>query len=264
MPKNSQAINNKNIQKDPNFPQGFTKVDHNNVSIFEILDSFEGQTKPDWVAHLHHDFELNAGTLNTRSLNYFVTCWGWGHRRVKRFFEARRTIAELMQRTCRENDESKPSNGAGSGGQATEKRQESDGKATESCRQLNKEKEEEQEKEKRVDKSTPKKITLPEWLPMEAWLDFVEHRKALKSPLTAKAAELAIKDLGKFRQSGNDPVEVINRSILQGWKGLFELPDQKPKGHGPSGGGGHMTAAERIKAKNAEDMRRLENGEVLF
>lgn len=70
-------------------------------------------------------------------------------------------------------------------------------------------------------------LTLPEWLDREVWANFVKHRG---SKFTDNAQELAIQKLDAFRHRGHDPTAIINESIANGWKGLFE-----PKGGVTSG-----------------------------
>ena len=80
-------------------------------------------------------------------------------------------------------------------------------------------------------KKRPKEILiLPEWLPESAWSDFIEFRKSIpRSPFNLQAQKLALRKLEELREQGHDPVEVINQSILNGWKGLFPLKqDQGP------------------------------------
>ncbi len=57
----------------------------------------------------------------------------------------------------------------------------------------------------------------------EAMNDFIEFRKKIKSPMTDRAIQLAIKKLKKLSNSVDEQVEIINQSIMNGWKGLFEL-----------------------------------------
>lgn len=73
-------------------------------------------------------------------------------------------------------------------------------------------------------------IDIPDWLNLESWNSFVEHRKNLKAPLTDHAKKLAISKLAELRESGNDPDHVIAQSILNGWKGLFEHKSSKRNG----------------------------------
>ncbi len=45
-------------------------------------------------------------------------------------------------------------------------------------------------------------------------------RKRLSTP-TERAVQLLVKDLEKYKIDGDDPNEIINQSIKNGWKGLF-------------------------------------------
>jgi len=79
-------------------------------------------------------------------------------------------------------------------------------------------------------------VQLPEWLPQAAWEDWLAHRKAMKAPFTQRAAELSISVLDRLRGEGQDPVAVINESVLRGWTGLFPLR-QASAGGAPAQGG---------------------------
>ncbi len=65
--------------------------------------------------------------------------------------------------------------------------------------------------------------------------DFIAHRKAMKKPLTERAAELIVLQLAGCR----DPTAVINQSIMNGWQGVF------PKRE--AGGKNDGAAADRAK-----------------
>lgn len=77
--------------------------------------------------------------------------------------------------------------------------------------------------------------TLPSWLPVQSWKDWLDHRGASHGKFTRRAQELAIKTLDQLRLQGNDPVDVIERSIASGWKGLFALDHNKGKPKGQPG-----------------------------
>ena len=58
----------------------------------------------------------------------------------------------------------------------------------------------------------------------KAFEDYVEYRKKAKSPMTEKAVSLAIKKLQELSSGDNDKaILIIEQSIMNGWKGLFEL-----------------------------------------
>lgn len=69
----------------------------------------------------------------------------------------------------------------------------------------------------------PEPIALPPWLPQDLWDEFIAHRKAMRSPLTAHAQKLAIKKLDELRRDGHDPRAVIEQTILNGWKSFYPL-----------------------------------------
>lgn len=77
---------------------------------------------------------------------------------------------------------------------------------------------------------------LPEWIDRETWDAFLLMRKKAKAAPTDKAQELLIKDLEKFRAAGDDPNEVLNQSIKNGWKGLFPLKNNGGNGNGKNTG----------------------------
>lgn len=69
-------------------------------------------------------------------------------------------------------------------------------------------------------------LEIPDWLPADAWREYVAHRKAIRKPMaTDYAKKLAIGTLGKLRDAGHEPKAVIDQSIGNGWQGLFELKD---------------------------------------
>jgi hypothetical protein len=79
----------------------------------------------------------------------------------------------------------------------------------------------------------------PAWLPVGTWQAFIDHRRALKHPLTADAARITLRDLAKAREWGHDPVALVEAAIGNGWRGCV-FPDkhfQPPAAAVPGGGG---------------------------
>ena len=64
----------------------------------------------------------------------------------------------------------------------------------------------------------------------ETLIDFVESRKKLKSPFTAVAFTRMLKKLDGLANGDSEKIEIINNSIINGWKGIFELKDKPTKG----------------------------------
>lgn len=103
--------------------------------------------------------------------------------------------------------------------------------------------------------------SLPDWLPKESWDAYQQHRIDIKKTLTKKAAELAIRELGYLRSLGNDPVAVIEQSILNGWRGLFALKHAR-NGY-PNGSNRAQTKHERqLEIANEIRSRAQQHGDV--
>lgn len=63
----------------------------------------------------------------------------------------------------------------------------------------------------------------------KAILDFIDHRKQIKDPMTDRAVELMIRELNKLSSDTTVQIEILNQSILNGWKGIFELKQKENK-----------------------------------
>ena len=61
---------------------------------------------------------------------------------------------------------------------------------------------------------------------LEALREFESFRKKIKAPLTEKAKELLVQNLQKLSSNSDEQIEILNQSILNGWKGVFELRSQ--------------------------------------
>ena len=57
----------------------------------------------------------------------------------------------------------------------------------------------------------------------ELWQQFVETRKALRSPLTQHGAALLVARLNRLCNEGQNPTAVVEQSIERGWKGFFPV-----------------------------------------
>ena len=64
----------------------------------------------------------------------------------------------------------------------------------------------------------------------QAFINFIEMRKKIKAPMTDKAIDLSISKLKELSNGDNDKaIAIINQSIINCWKGLFPLKEEKPK-----------------------------------
>ena len=93
-------------------------------------------------------------------------------------------------------------------------------------------------------------IDLPEWLSQEVWDAFVEMRIKIKHPLTEYAQMLAIKKLTRLRNQGEDANEILEKAILNSWRGIYSQKDERDKnggnGHGVNQGHTQKTATRGV------------------
>lgn len=91
----------------------------------------------------------------------------------------------------------------------------------------------------------PKVVTfvLPEWVDRDAWDGFEEMRKKQRAPLTDQARKLALATLEKLRMAGHNPAMVLDQSVMNCWKGLFELRGNFTNG-GSNGNGNYRTKSD--------------------
>ena len=66
--------------------------------------------------------------------------------------------------------------------------------------------------------------------------NFVEMRKAIKRPITARGLELAVKKLQQMTSNIAEQVDIVNQSTMNSWQGFFPLKrlDERQK-HAPKG-----------------------------
>ena len=88
-------------------------------------------------------------------------------------------------------------------------------------------------KDKEEDKKENKKRTPAVYYPTDdllnqAFTDYVDMRKKIKSPMTERAIQLAMGNLEKLSGGDNDiAVQILEQSVMNSWKGLFALKDDK-------------------------------------
>ena len=64
---------------------------------------------------------------------------------------------------------------------------------------------------------------------LEIWKEYKTYRQNGKGKFTPYAQQLALTKLETLRDEGNDPSEVIRRTIECGWSGLFPLKENNQK-----------------------------------
>lgn len=68
---------------------------------------------------------------------------------------------------------------------------------------------------------------LPDFINQNTWISFIEMRKKIKAMPTIKAQELIIEKLSRLKDEGQEPNKVLEQSIMNGWKGVFSVKDDK-------------------------------------
>ena len=62
--------------------------------------------------------------------------------------------------------------------------------------------------------------------------DFIRHREQIKQPMTENAVRLMIGKLEKMTTDNNEKIQILEESIMNGWKGIFPLKDGQKKQDG--------------------------------
>jgi hypothetical protein len=84
-------------------------------------------------------------------------------------------------------------------------------------------------------------------VPPDAWAEWVDHRKAIKKPMSDGTAKRILRELEKFHQErGHDPTAVLHQSIDNGWTGVFELKG-KGRGRADQSRGGFQSAIDEAR-----------------
>ncbi|WP_048780727.1 replication protein [Pantoea vagans] len=95
----------------------------------------------------------------------------------------------------------------------------------------------------------PLSAALPEWLSQQTWESWVSYRKDLKKPIKSQqTVTQALNLLDRSRAKGFPPEEIINKSIANGWQGLFE-PDNS-RGPARQHSAPSRAVAERFSEKD--------------
>lgn len=102
----------------------------------------------------------------------------------------------------------------------------------------------------------PVKLAIPDWVPREQWLAFVDMRKKIKAPLTDHAAKLAIGELDKLRAQGHAPGAVLDNCILKNYRGIFPPPANTSTPNTTIAAVGVPANLEAVQAEEAEFVRK--------
>lgn len=110
-------------------------------------------------------------------------------------------------------------------------------------------KKERKEEKKEDGRAVTLALDIPSWLPADVWADWVAHRKHIRKPMSAKAAEYTIRSIEKLRRQGHDPRALIELAIMSGWQGIYAPKGgQKPQPYR----NGFVAVAERLANEESE------------
>ena len=91
---------------------------------------------------------------------------------------------------------------------------------------------------------------------LEAWEGFVEHRKAIRAPLTPRAVTLTANELERLAPGNDDKkAAILDQSVERGWRGVFPLKDNTNQRHG-----GNVHREQTVEEMYAEAQEILKNG----
>lgn len=74
-------------------------------------------------------------------------------------------------------------------------------------------------------------LDLPIWVPEPTWKAYAEMRSKMRCPLTPHATILIFKKLKAWMEAGQNPQDVLEQSIVNGWRGVFELKGENGNGN---------------------------------
>jgi hypothetical protein len=75
---------------------------------------------------------------------------------------------------------------------------------------------------KKKDAATSVAMDFPDWMPMDTWYAFIQMRKRIGKPATDYAIKLIVEKLEKFKNSGQDVKQILEKSITSSWQDVFE------------------------------------------
>ena len=70
---------------------------------------------------------------------------------------------------------------------------------------------------------------LPAWLDADLWRDFIANRKGIKKPMTEVGQKRMLMKLLRWHERGIDVNECLERSLINGWKDIYEPDARRPK-----------------------------------
>lgn len=70
-------------------------------------------------------------------------------------------------------------------------------------------------------------VTYPDWLPLDAWSDYIAMRKKKRAVMTDRAVELRLADLKTMLDEGQDIAAVLDQSTANGWTDVYPVKEKR-------------------------------------
>lgn len=70
-------------------------------------------------------------------------------------------------------------------------------------------------------KAASSKLEIPDWMPEEAWQDWIKYRREMKKPMTHVGAIRLISKIDELVEQGYDAAKLIYAAIDHSWQGIF-------------------------------------------
>ena len=72
-----------------------------------------------------------------------------------------------------------------------------------------------------IPKDNGAQAPLPDWVPVDSWAGYVEMRKKIRKPMTARAMALVLGKLEALRGTGSDPAVILDQSTANSWVDVY-------------------------------------------
>lgn len=109
-------------------------------------------------------------------------------------------------------------------------------------------------------------LVVPDWVPADEFAAFVDMRKKMgrSIPFTLAAAEGIIRKLDKLRKTGQVPADMLEQSVRQGWRDVFEVKVQfAGRGQSTQADGKYAAAGRSIYGDTSASARGAVDSEVI-
>jgi hypothetical protein len=187
---------------------------------------------------------ITRGQIHT-SLRALQTAWNWDKSRVERFLN-RLQQWEMISHTSTNQGRTLTICNYEAYQSSREAGEEADEKQTRSKRDTQeKEKNKEGKNEGIGGGAAAPTFELPDFIEPELWAEWESFRNRIGHPMTDNARKLIVGKLKKVADSGHSVRDVVEESIMKGWRGIFE-PKGLPKEKNLLAGLSYSAAKEKL------------------